>query len=324
MDQRRFRQLIYTIVILVIGSASLSADDQNILRAQDWLESDQTKQLEILSQPYAKGPDNFSSDAEKSTYQLGEALFRTPTLLGGQAAKARISCNSCHLSGGGNSSFLFPNISGDPGTADVSNSFFSSFRGNQNFDPIAIPDLRQVGKISKDPAKSDLRNFIRGLIVEEFNGNIPSDKALDAITYYVQNLEPMDISNSDNATSIASVGDPISIIEQSYDNIQISIRENDMETAKLLVDSIRHQLGLIYERYNHKKLNKHRNDIINSSTEIAQIRDAIIQQKDNLDQNIKNWKEDFEELKISLVKNEKLSLYNIKHLRQMISETVDD
>ncbi len=318
MDQRRFRQLIYTSLILVIGSAALSADGQNLLRAQDWLETDKIKQFEILSQPYAKAPDNFNNDTEKSTYQIGEALFRTPTLLGGQAAKARISCNSCHLSGGGNKSFLFPNISGAPGTADVSNSFFSSFRGNQNFDPIAIPDLRLVGKVSKDPDKDDLRNFIKGLIVEEFNGNPPNEKALDALTFYIQKLGVGAKYSAKKTKTYTTVSDPIIIIEQSFDNISIAINNNDMQTANLLVDAIRHQLGLIYERYNHRKLEKQRRNIIQSSKAIAQIRNLWEKETSIPEDDMLLWKDNFNSLKASLISKERLSLYNIKRLRKAV------
>ena len=316
MDKRRFYQLIYSFLILAVGSAATSADGQNILRAQDWLEADKIKQFKILSQPYAKAPSSFKNTAEKSKYQIGEALFRTPTLLGGQAAKARISCNSCHLSGGGNESFLFPNISGAPGTADVSNSFFSSFRGNQNFDPVTIPDLRDVGKISKDPNKDDLRHFIRGLIVEEFNGNEPSSKSLDAVTFYVQRLETI-AQNTNKRRSHITVNDPIAIIEQSFDNIFTAMDNQDIQTANLLVDAIRHQLGLIYERYNHKKSKKLRMDIIKSSGTIANIRnnwnEITVPAND-----MQLWQESFNNLKVSLMQEENHSLYNMKHLRKTI------
>lgn len=324
MDKRRFHQLIYALFILVIGSAALSADDQNLLRAQDWLEADKNKQFQILSRPYARVADDILDDEEKLIYQLGESLFRTPTLLGGQAAKARISCNSCHLSGGDNPSFLFPNISGAPGTADVSNSFFSSFRGNKIFDPLTIPDLREAGKISKDPSKDDLRNFIRDLIVEEFNGKVPSDRALDALSFYVQKLQPADKADLDASHVALSVSDPISIIEQSYQNIKISLREKDQQTAHLLVDSIRHQLGLIFERYNHEQLDNQRKHIIDSSIEIAQIRSTF--DRKNLDPEIalQIWRDNFDSLKTSLFKGETISLYNISRLQKSLSDPVRD
>ena len=69
----------------------------------------------------------------------GEALFHTPSLLGGQAAKAGISCASCHVNGQGNPHFQFPGISGQPGTADATHNFFSSHRGDDKFNPVSHP-----------------------------------------------------------------------------------------------------------------------------------------------------------------------------------------
>lgn len=303
---------------MVISGASLHADDQKLLKAQEWLGGDKSAQLEILSQPYAKAPNSFKNKEEEITYQIGEALFRTPTLLGGQAAKARISCNSCHLSGAGNTQFQFPNISGPPGTADVSNSFFSSFRGNQNFDPIAIPDLRQVGKIPRDDS-AQLSRFIQGLIVEEFNGTQPTAKTLDAITFYVQRVKYSHISPYAKMT----VRDPISIINQSVDNIAHSIENDNTEIAVLLVDAARHQLGLIYERYNDPVL---RASIVNISNNLGKIKsdwdhpiDAKAQSVAPVNAALPDWKSDFAELSASLIEKENNSLYNEDKLRKALN-----
>ncbi|MEM6586393.1 MAG: hypothetical protein AAF692_11620, partial [Pseudomonadota bacterium] len=50
--------------------------------------------------------DQFASpDALRDALMTGEALFKAPLLLGGQAAKAGISCHSCHVNGRGNPHF---------------------------------------------------------------------------------------------------------------------------------------------------------------------------------------------------------------------------
>ena len=99
--------------------------------------------------------------------EVGRAAFGTPVLLGGQAARAGLSCESCHRAGRGNPDFQFPGASGAPGTADVTLSLFSSHRGNGVHDPKAIPDLSGPRDRLK-VAPGDLPKFIRGLIVEEF------------------------------------------------------------------------------------------------------------------------------------------------------------
>ena len=309
---------------MVIGVAAVRADGPNLFHAQSWLVDDKSAQLEILTQPYAKAPTQFANRQEEIAYQIGEALFRTPIILGGQAAKARISCNSCHLSGGDNEYFLFPNISGAAGTADVSNSFFSSFRGNQNFDPVIIPDLRKKGKI---PVQNEqkLRTFIRGLIVEEFNGNEPSDKTLDFLVIYLQKIAE-DKQNHNPAiedrSSNLSVHDPITIIEQSIDNIRYSINNDDRGTAILLIAAIRHQMGLIYERYQHPRLKKTQNETRNLSQKLALTSTIIRDDRNNREQSlnsINDWNKIFQKLRIKLINKEKKSLYSAKELESSLN-----
>jgi hypothetical protein len=77
--------------------------------------------------------------AERRRAEIGRAAFRTPLLLGGQAARAGLSCASCHRNGRGNPDFLFPGLSGPPGTADITASLMSSHRGDGRFNPKPIP-----------------------------------------------------------------------------------------------------------------------------------------------------------------------------------------
>ncbi|NJS15549.1 MAG: hypothetical protein HC788_14335, partial [Sphingopyxis sp.] len=123
--------------------------------------------------------------------QAGEALFNSPSLLGGQAAKGGLSCASCHVNGRGNRHFVMTGVSDAPGTADVTNSFFSPARGNGRFDPVVIPDLALPGKVARDPAAAALEPFIRTLIVEEFSGSEPTPAMLGALAAYVRAVRPV-------------------------------------------------------------------------------------------------------------------------------------
>src|SRR5262245_33170116 len=127
---------------------------------------------------------------QRRSVEVGRALFRSPLLLGGQAARAGLSCSSCHRNGRTNPHFHFPGISGDPGTADVTASIMSEHRGDGIFNPKPIPDL------GGDPAKLKvkgtprLREFVHGLITQEFDGPEPSPVALDSVVAYVSALSP--------------------------------------------------------------------------------------------------------------------------------------
>ena len=90
--------------------------------------------------------DQFTSPmALRDALLTGEALFKAPLLLGGQAAKAGLSCHSCHVNGRGNPHFQHAAISGAPGTADTTHSFFSKTLGNQIAEPKPIPAMMQPG-----------------------------------------------------------------------------------------------------------------------------------------------------------------------------------
>lgn len=124
----------------------------------------------------------------RSDLLVGEALFKTPMLLGGQAAKAGISCHSCHVNGRGNPHFFFPAISGAPGTADTTHSFFSKTLGNGVFDPVPIPDLTRAGKVPHDPTTRALEGFIDTIVVEEFSGSAPVNGVIEPLATFVRAL----------------------------------------------------------------------------------------------------------------------------------------
>ena len=109
------------------------------LRAAKWL-SPKDAVAALVEQPsecFALPADpEFAWQAE-----VGRAVFRSPVLLGGQAAKAGVSCDTCHKNGRRNAELVFPGLSGDPGTADVTSSLMSTHRGDGVFNPRPIPDL---------------------------------------------------------------------------------------------------------------------------------------------------------------------------------------
>lgn len=179
---------------------------------------------------------------------IGRAAFRTPVLLGGQAARAGLSCEACHRSGRGNPGFLLPGLSDGPGTADVTSSFMSSHRGDRVFNPRRIPDLgAPKSRLKVDQATSgrSLERFIRGLVVEEFDGPEPSAVTLDGLATYVRAMDP------------GHCGPPVAVgVQRDFARVDEALHtaialaaDGDADTARLLIASARHTLGLIDERY---------------------------------------------------------------------------
>jgi hypothetical protein len=183
--------------------------------------------------------------AERRRAKIGRIAFRTPLLLGGQAARAGLSCASCHRNGRGNPDFLFPGLSGPPGTADVTASLMSSHRGDGRFNPKLIPDLggpRAALKISQDSAGRALETFIRGLVVEEFDGPEPPAAVLEGLAAYVRALRPEACAGGDSRISLASR------LALAGSATELAAAEQG-ETRRLLFAAARAQLGAIDERF---------------------------------------------------------------------------
>lgn len=201
MDRQR-RQLIVLAAALSGLAASVwakpDAPEPVTLRELAWLEPEGRVEA-LTSEPVLDRARLFdavansairaqysSADALRDELLIGEAVFKTPLLLGGQAAKAGMSCHSCHASGRGNPHFRFPAISGAAGTADTTHSFFSETLGNGVFDPVPIPDLAQPGKVSHDLATGELEGFIDKIVVEEFSGRESARAAIRPLATFVR------------------------------------------------------------------------------------------------------------------------------------------
>ncbi|HEX5183677.1 MAG TPA: hypothetical protein VFW19_11075 [Allosphingosinicella sp.] len=183
--------------------------------------------------------------AERRSAAIGRVAFRTPLLLGGQAARAGMSCATCHRDGRSNPLFLFPGLSGAPGTADVTSSLMSSHRGDHVDNPKPIPDLggpRALLKVSRDPADPALARFIHGLITEEFDGPEPSPEVLAGLAAYVRALRPENCRGTDRPIRLGERLDEV-------DGAVALARGATGETRRLLLAAARSTLGAIDERF---------------------------------------------------------------------------
>jgi hypothetical protein len=185
-----------------------------------------------------------------SSQEIGGAAFRSPTLLGGQAARAGLSCASCHRNGRGNEAFFFFGVSGAPGTADVTNSFFSSHRGDGEDNPIPIPDLAgppERLKVDRSPASDELETFIRGLIVEEFDGPEPPPAVLDGLAAYVRALDPGACPAEPREP--VGVASHIADADRAATAARAALQAGDEPTALVMLGAARTALGRIHERF---------------------------------------------------------------------------
>jgi hypothetical protein len=123
---------------------------------------------------------------------LGDLAFNSPDLLGGTAARAGMSCATCHVNGASNSRLYIPGASTRPGNFDTTSALFNHKADNGVLDPVRIPSLRGarfLGPYGNDGRIASLREFVRNVIVNEFSGPEPSPAILDALVAYIQDID---------------------------------------------------------------------------------------------------------------------------------------
>jgi hypothetical protein len=241
------RVLVPVLAVLALGGAG--AADLSMIHAARWLAPGADRAVALGS--VRSECLSVARDPEQAyLVEVGRAAFRTPIVLGGQAARAGIACESCHQGGRSNPDFFFPGLSGAPGTADVTSSLFSSHRDDGVDNPKPIPDLSGAKgrlKISQDPSSPALETFIHGLVTQEFDGAEPPPQVLKGLAAYVRALSP--------TACPANPRQPLRA-ETYIDNARRAVRtaglalgRKDPATALFLVDAARTQLGLVNERF---------------------------------------------------------------------------
>ncbi|MEO5492515.1 MAG: hypothetical protein ABIR08_00640 [Sphingomonas sp.] len=217
-----------------------AVEDGVRLRGERWL-APGMRVAALASQPR----ECLDPAADARLVGIGRAAFRDPLLLGGQGARAQLSCATCHPSGRANPAFLLPELSDKPGTADVTSSLMSSHRGNGVFDPKPIPDLTAPGKVSRDPASPALATFVHGLITEEFDGNEPPPLAFKGLLAYLRALRACRPDVREPITVDAAIADTQAAMRAASDALSLG----DRSAARLLIGAARMTLGSIDERY---------------------------------------------------------------------------
>lgn len=298
------RVLTAAALVLLTGAASESPP----LRAARWTTPDHlvealtTEPAECLTPP-APGT------ALAGRIAIGRAAFRAPLLLGGQAARIGLSCNSCHRSGRGNPGFTFPGLSGAPGTADVTTSVLSSHRGDGVFNPLPIPDLsgpRAGLKIDQSVSARKLESFIRGQIMEEFEGPEPSAATLDGLATYVRALNPAQCRGT---VPIALARD-LQRIDQTLATAARLLAAGDADTALVLIASARSELGLIDERYQAPRLRRAAQGLRAAGIELGRVERLLPVNPAAGSARLERWMRGSEGWRAALRRAEAASLYN--------------
>ena len=248
MDRQARLASVLGLVTLWVMLGAADVGGLSSIRASRWLarDADTARALGTVAAE-CLGPVK-TEDAY--AVEVGRAAFRTPLLLGGQAARAGIACETCHQNGRRNADFLFPGLSGAPGTADVTTALFSSHRDDGIDNPKPIPDLagaKAKADLAQHLAGPGLARFIHGQITEEFNGAEPPPAVLTGLASYVRALDP--------TACPAAARRPLRVADYVRDSARAveagaqALDRGDADTAVLMLAAARSRLGLIYERY---------------------------------------------------------------------------
>lgn len=252
MDRSRRRPgslIALTVFALAFGLAAALPPPAPALRALRWLAPGADASVVLTRRP----TECLAIPADApSAYlvELGRAAFRTPLLLGGQAARAGIACETCHRGARSNPDFDFPGVSGAPGTADVTTSVLSSHRGDGVDNPKPIPNLsgpKSALKVSQDAASRALEDFIHGIVTQEFDGDEPPPAVLKGLAAYVRALSPG--ACPAEATEPMTAAGALADVRRTLVAAIAALDHGDGEAAALMVASARSQLGDIDERY---------------------------------------------------------------------------
>jgi cytochrome c peroxidase len=159
--------------------------DQTVLPAKTELNEDALdKPREVFQSERAGG--------KSYLVNLGNLAFSSPSILGGVARQASVSCGTCHVNGAGNAKFFMPKMSTRPGNFDTTGPLFNPKANNSVLDPVRIPSLRgarYLAPYGQDGRMPSLRDFVHNVIVNEFAGPEPSPAILDAIVAYIQDID---------------------------------------------------------------------------------------------------------------------------------------
>jgi hypothetical protein len=306
------------LAALALAAAATAAPP---IRGMLWLSksADPARALGALPTECLRRP---ADPAQARKVEIGRAAFRTPVVLGGQAARAGLSCETCHRQGRGNPDFQFPGVSGPPGTADVTDSLFSTHRGDGTDNPKPIPDLsgpKTTLKVDQAPKAAKLEAFIHGLVTEEFDGPEPTPATLAGLAAYVRALDP--------AACPAEPRQPLTLALLMTDarRALVAARQTaaagDRPTAVVMVAAARARLGLIDERFSaDPALRPDREALRAADARLAAIQQTLREPRTgahpDADPALATWLQRSQSLEARLASHERRSLFDPDHLAQ--------
>jgi hypothetical protein len=289
--------------VLTLGAA---APSPLLLREQAWAAPGETLAHDLT---HAPGECLSQRTAEA---EIGRALFRSPALLGGPAARAGLSCNACHSNGGINTRFLLPELTDRAGHADVTSEWASRVRGDGVANPLPIPDLAGASSHATfgQAREPSLETFVRSVIVDEFQGEPPPSQAFDGLIAYLRSLR-LDACPSVEA-DIA--------LEDAADDVRRAVtaaQGADAATARLLLLAAQDAIGRIVERLPARGFGRERRRFEALARQLGAVRGAE-DVRAALAEATPGWRARFDGAVARAARKEELTYFNEATLRRAL------
>jgi len=303
MDRGRgpLTRLAALAALALVGAASPS---RLVLREQAWTQS------EDLAHALTTAPGECAAVRTIET-EIGRALFRSPALLGGQAARAGLSCHACHANGRVNRNFLLPELTDRAGFADVTSEWSSHVRGDGLANPIAIPDLAGVGARTAfgQAREASLERFTRGVIVEEFASEALTEQALAGVVAYLRAMDESACASEGPVTLGAAADD----VRRAVAAAQAA----DAPTASLLLRAAQDAIGRIVERLPRNRFHRARARFEGLARELGALRHEDA--RSALALAIPPWRARFDAALASVLARERASYFDEATLRAALT-----
>jgi hypothetical protein len=238
------------VVLLLVGLAAPAAAQSGgaPLTEAQWLRPD-ADIVAFLTQSPGECFSKAKSAQERYRVELGRVAFRSPFLLGGQAARGKLSCASCHRDGRANPDFFYDGLSGAPGTADVTSSLFSKTREDGSFNPRPIPNLVDVAegaRLDQAHGLDRIEDFIGSAVTDEFQGAPPPRSVLAGLTAYVGALRSSDCPDEPIALTPRSA---MKDVTRALKVANAALSHADIPAGDFAILSAQGELGRINERF---------------------------------------------------------------------------
>jgi hypothetical protein len=296
-------KLVALAAVLALGAAAPAATI--VLREQAWMAGAEAR-------AFLEEPAECLASRTRAV-ETGRALFRSPALLGGPAARAGLSCQACHTSGRRNARFMLPELTDRPGAADVTSEWASKVRGDGIANAIDIPDLHGVTTRSafgqaRDPS---LEHFMQGVMVEEFQGEEPSAEVMASLVAYLRALDEGECERGVARVTLTTAAGDVRRAIGAADGAAPA-------TARLVLLAAQDAMGRIVERLPARGFARERRSLEALARELGAMRNGDIGA--NMDAALPGWRTRFDAIVARVQRREGQTYFSERRLARALGQ----